>query len=73
MEVDEKMAKCPECGGEMIGKMKRKICETCGLALAPTEYDREWRRIHSSKYTKDEDPESKRKREYLDWYESSKN
>ncbi|MHA1475505.1 MAG: hypothetical protein ACTSRX_04670 [Promethearchaeota archaeon] len=66
------MARCPECGGNVVGKNKRKICETCGLALTPTEYDREWRSIHSSKYSKDEDPEKKRKREYLDWYESKK-
>ena len=67
------MANCPECGGNVIGKMKKKICETCGLALTPTEFDRAWRKIRETKkYGIDEDPNKKRKREYLDWYESSK-
>ncbi|MHA1720677.1 MAG: hypothetical protein ACTSXK_14235 [Promethearchaeota archaeon] len=67
------MARCPECGGEMVSKNKRKICETCGLALTPSEYDREWDKIRASKYDRDEDLQKKRKREYLHWYESSKN
>ena len=72
LEVNEKMARCPECGGNVVGKNKRKICETCGLAMTPTEYDKEWRTIRSSKFERDEDPEKKKKREYLEWYESSK-
>ncbi|MHA1855203.1 MAG: hypothetical protein ACTSWX_12490 [Promethearchaeota archaeon] len=57
----------------MVSKNKRKICETCGLALTPSEYDREWDKIRASKYDRDEDLQKKRKREYLHWYESSKN
>lgn len=66
------MAKCPECGGEMISKSKRKICETCGLSLTGSQYDSAWDKIRESARD-EEDSSRKRNREYLNWYESSKN
>lgn len=65
------MAKCPECGGNMVSHAKRKICETCGLSLTGTEYDRLWDKIRESKREKNEKSRSKH-RDYLKWYESSK-
>ncbi|WP_457558547.1 hypothetical protein [Candidatus Harpocratesius sp.] len=65
------MAKCPECGGNMISRMKRKICETCGLSLTGSEYDREWEKVRD--FSRDnENNRRRRNNEYLKWYESSK-
>ncbi|MCF2140262.1 MAG: hypothetical protein K9W44_09440 [Candidatus Lokiarchaeota archaeon] len=65
------MAKCPECGGNMISRMKRKICETCGLSLTGSEYDKAWDKIRE--HTNDDAHHRHRmKMEYLKWYESSK-
>lgn len=55
----------------MISRAKRKICETCGLSLSGTEYDRLWDGIKESKREKNENSQNKH-REYLKWYESSK-
>ena len=62
---------CPECGGKMVSKMKRKICETCGLSLTGSEYDRMWDKIRESKREKNRVSHSKHS-DYLKWYESSK-
>lgn len=56
----------------MTSSMKRKICETCGLSLTGTEYDRMWDRIRESKREKAHNPRKKHQ-DYLRWYESSKN
>ncbi len=65
------MARCPECGGNMTSQMKRKICESCGLSLSGSEYDKEWDKIRSQRYAKND--EKKRKQsDYLKWYQSSK-
>lgn len=66
------MGKCPECGGNMISKMKRKICETCGLSLNGTEYDKAWDKVRDTIRTGDDDKKRKRNSDYLKWYESSK-
>jgi ribosomal protein L37AE/L43A len=65
------MAKCPECGGNMTSRNKRKICETCGLSLSGSEYDRLWDKIHDNRYKNDRHKRSKHN-EYLKWYESHK-
>lgn len=65
------MAKCPECGGNMISRMKRKICETCGLSLSGTEYDHAWER-NRDQMPEDDNKKHKRNQEYLKWYESKK-
>ena len=65
------MAKCPECGGNIISKMKRKICETCGLALTPSEFDREWDKIREQRYEEERSQNRNRNKDYLKWYESS--
>ena len=65
------MALCPECGGMMTSKMKRKICETCGLSLSGSEYDKMWDKIRESKREKVGSSRDNH-RDYLNWYESSK-
>ncbi len=50
---------------------KRKVCETCGLSLSGTEYDRMWDKIRESKREKADSSRSKHS-DYLKWYESSK-
>ncbi len=65
------MARCPECGGEMVSHMKRKVCETCGLSLTGSEYDREWDKIRETQEESDQE-KRRRQREYLDWLESKK-
>ena len=64
------MARCPECGGYMKTRMKRKVCETCGLSLSPSEYDHEWSKIRDSQY--EEKDKKRRQNDYLKWYQSSK-
>ncbi|MHA1584207.1 MAG: hypothetical protein ACTSVU_09040 [Promethearchaeota archaeon] len=65
------MAKCPECGGEMVSKMKRKICETCGLSLTSSEYDHMWDKIRDERFT-NERKQNRNHADYLKWYESKK-
>ena len=65
------MARCPECGGEMTSFNKRKICQTCGLSLTGTEYDRMWERNRDSRYD-EEDQKQRRNKDYMRWYRSSK-
>jgi ribosomal protein L37AE/L43A len=65
------MAKCPECGGNMKSRSKRKICETCGLSLSGGEYDRMWDKINDQKF-RDERQARNKHRDYLKWYESHK-
>lgn len=66
--------RCPECAGIMKWVLKKYTCQRCGLTLSQTELDdmneslRD--RAHEEK-TKD-DIDRKRKKEYLDWYLSSK-
>jgi ribosomal protein L37AE/L43A len=60
------LARCPECGGEMIPRMKRKVCETCGLSLSGVEYDKAWDKVRRE--SRDDDSEKdKKNREYRDW------
>ena len=65
------MAKCPECGGNIVKGQKRKICETCGLALTPSEYDKEWDKIRERGF-EDDRSQRQKNRDYLKWYESTK-
>jgi transcription initiation factor TFIIIB Brf1 subunit/transcription initiation factor TFIIB len=65
------MARCPECGGEMTSMMKRKICETCGLAISPEEYDRMWDAIRDKKFA-EERTKKREQAEYLEWLQSKK-
>ena len=65
------MATCPECGGLMVSKMKRKICETCGLSLTEFEYERMWDKIKDEKVDK-QTQRKKDQSEYLSWYLSKK-
>ena len=64
------MAICPECGGSMTSKSKRKICETCGLSLTGSEFDRMWDKIRESK--REKKIYQSKHNDYLKWYESSK-
>ena len=62
------MPKCPDCKSLMIFdyKIRRYVCQGCGVALTKTEIEDQWDEIHNS-----EDPEEKRKKEreeYRDWY-----
>ncbi|GAB4328909.1 MAG: hypothetical protein Kow0069_36270 [Promethearchaeota archaeon] len=69
------MARCPECGGimEYNPALKLLVCTSCGLAVTRSELDR----MHDEQ-RKRLDPQSreeerrKRRKEYLDWYLSSK-
>ena len=65
------MAKCPECGGDMIGRMKRKICQSCGLSLSGSEYDKLWDKNRDSMY-EEENEKRTRDREYKEWYAKTK-
>jgi transcription initiation factor TFIIIB Brf1 subunit/transcription initiation factor TFIIB len=65
------VATCPECGGEMKSVLKRKVCETCGLALWPEEYDALWDKVRDQRWD-EEDQKKKKNREYLEWYTSHK-
>ena len=62
------MAKCPECGGEMVSNLKRKVCETCGLSIWPDDYDTLWEK-NREKRDLGENIKKKRQREYLEWYQ----
>jgi len=56
----------------MTSQMKRKTCETCGLSLSGSEYDHAWDKVRDQGRD-EENKKRKRDREYLKWYESSKN
>ncbi len=74
MSDEKRKARCPECGGTMgpaaYGR-GLKVCESCGLQLTQLEYDCMWDKLRDK--TTFEEAKKKEKREYLDWYQSSKN
>lgn len=65
------MARCPECGGEMTSHLKKKVCESCGLAVTPDDLDNMWDKLHEKKF-EDERRKKTQHQEYLEWYQSSK-
>ncbi len=65
--------KCPEDSSEMAFdyKVKKYVCQNCGLSLTRSEIENQWDEIRYGK----EDPEDKKSRErkeYKDWYFSKK-
>lgn len=72
-----KIARCPECAGKMkFNPMNRlMVCGSCGLSLSKNELDQYWKKIRDQSYSDDDDFQQKksRRKEWLDWYSSSKN
>ena len=68
------MVKCPECAGPMKYALYRYTCKRCGLSLTRIELDDLKEKLRDQvKYEKTKDFEKeKRRKEYLDWYLSSK-
>lgn len=70
------MARCPECGGPAKWRSPFYVCEVCGLALRRHEYERMHNlnkdRLFEARETPDVDEKQKRRKAYLDWWNSSK-
>ncbi|MCK4371402.1 MAG: hypothetical protein KAW03_10060 [Candidatus Lokiarchaeota archaeon] len=54
--------------------IKQIVCQSCGLSLTRHELDRYWKKVRSENFTEDDDLQQKknRRKEWLEWYSSSK-
>ncbi len=70
------MARCPECAGVMEYNryQKAQVCNSCGLSLTRHELDTYWQKIRTENVSGSDEVQQKksRKKEWLDWYSSSK-
>ena len=70
------MARCPECAGVMEYNryQKAQVCNSCGLSLTRHELDNYWKKIKTENIDGSDELQQKksRKKEWLDWYSSSK-
>ena len=70
------MARCPECAGamEFNHMIKQVVCMSCGLSLTRHDLETYWQKVRSQNMSEADETEKKksRKREWLDWYSSSK-
>ncbi len=70
------MARCPECAGVMEYNryQKAQVCNSCGLSLTRHELDNYWKKIKTENINGSDELQQKksRKKEWLDWYSSSK-
>ncbi|TFG20999.1 MAG: hypothetical protein EU530_01530 [Promethearchaeota archaeon] len=62
------MPTCPECTGSMEynPKIRKYVCQACGLALNKNEIEDEWENRHYRE--SDEDKRERERQEYKDWY-----
>ncbi len=69
------MARCPECAGvmEWNSNLKMVVCLSCGLTVSRTELDLLWKEIRETNFEETDDYVKKkdRKKDWLDWYQSS--
>ena len=67
------MRYCPECGGQMryISLTKHYVCRSCGLSVTAQELIEMRDRIRS-RVEPQEDERKKLRKEYLQWWLSSK-
>ena len=70
------MSRCPECAGKMEFQpgIKRLVCSSCGLSLTRNELETYWKKIKSQNVADTDELSRKkqRKKEWLEWYSSSK-
>ena len=70
------MVRCPECASPKMkydSRSSRYVCQRCGLALSRGELDRSWDEQRSAyRRENQEDARAQRRRDYLDWWLSSK-
>ena len=70
------MPRCPECAGvmEFNRYQKAQVCNSCGLSLTRHELDNYWQKIRNENVDRSDELQQKksRKKEWLDWYSSSK-
>jgi len=70
------MARCPECAGKMTynNMIKQMVCNSCGLSLSRHDLDTYWQKIRTENVDGSDELQQKksRKKEWLDWYASSK-
>lgn len=70
------MVRCPECAGIMTwnSMIKQMVCNSCGLSLTRHELDTYWQKIRTENIAGSDELQQKksRKKEWLDWYSSSK-
>jgi hypothetical protein len=54
--------------------IKQVVCQSCGLSLTRHELDRYWQKVRSENITDTDDLQQKksRRKEWLEWYSSSK-
>ncbi|MEA2070865.1 MAG: hypothetical protein U9O98_06190 [Asgard group archaeon] len=66
--------RCPSCKGKMEYEPPNYVCHSCGLVVNRFDFDKT-KRKHFKRQREEEDPEYEKRRknrEYLDWWESSK-
>jgi hypothetical protein len=54
--------------------IKQIVCQSCGLSLTRHELDRYWQKVRSENINDTDDVQQKknRRKEWLEWYSSSK-
>ena len=70
------MARCPECEELMKyhSAIKQIVCQSCGLSLTRHELDSDWKKVRNENAPEADDSQRKknRRKEWLEWYSSSK-
>jgi len=54
--------------------IKQIVCQSCGLSLTRHELDAYWKKVRNENITEGDDMQQKknRRKEWLEWYSSSK-